>query len=530
MVVAAERNAAEAGAAILRAGGNATDAAVATAFALAVTWPTAGNLGGGGFWISTDRKGRSFAVDFRECAPAASSPDMFERAAATGRKEPSLRGALASGVPGSVAGLAAAHRRGGRLPWHDCLAPAMRLARDGFPMSGAVRESIAKEEEKLREIPAAAAIFLPGGRLPEVGALFRQPDLARVLERIGREGPAGFSRGPVARALVAWQRRNGGVLTLRDLASYSPRFPTPFRFRFAGAEVVTMPLPSGGPTLAQMAAMVEAIGLERFAADDETAHHLLAEIERRAFLDRNRFLGDPAFVPSSLRILLAPEYVRALANGIDPLRATATRNLLGREVASRPPESTETTHFSVVDRSGSAVAVTTTLNDRFGSGEVVPGLGFLLNDEMDDFTAHPGRPNLFGLVQGGANAVAPGKRPLSSMCPSIARKDGRVRLVWGSPGGSTIPTTNLQILWRVLVRGESLASAQQAPRLHHQDFPDALDYEAEVALPLLARLEAMGHPRGRERSLGRVDAIEVLGDGTRIGVTDPRGGGGAAAE
>jgi gamma-glutamyltranspeptidase/glutathione hydrolase len=522
-VAAAEANAAAAGIEILSRGGNAADAAVAVAFALAVTWPEAGNIGGGGFWISADATGRGLAVDFRETAPRTAGHDLFLRGEKGAPPPSSTKGPLASGVPGTVAGLALAHRRAGRLPWKAVVEPAIRLARDGFVMTRAVSDSIAGERDRLAADPAAASIFLPGGAPPVPGALFRQPDLARTLEAIRDRGEDGFYRGRVARAIEDGQKSSGGLISRGDLGRYEAKERKPLRFRFEGAEILTLPAPSSGPVLAEMALLVEIVGRDRFLAADATAAHWLAEIEKRAFYDRNHFLGDPDFGGVQQDLFTDPAHLKVLAASIDPRRSTPTDDL-GRIEREKPT----TTHFSVVDGRGMAVAVTTTLNDSFGNARVAPGLGFLMNNEMDDFATRPGEKNLYGLVQGEVNSVGPGKRMLSSMCPSIAMAGGRVVLAWGTPGGSTIPTTNLQILLHRLLRSEPLQEAVAEPRFHQQDLPDAIQIErGRFAATWIEALRGMGHTITERDPIGRVHAIAVAADGSLTAVADPRGGGAA---
>ncbi len=522
-VAAAEENAARVGIRILTQGGNAADAAVAVAFALAVTWPEAGNLGGGGFWTSRDAKGQVMTLDFRETAPRAARRDLYTAPRAGGAAPSSLEGPLASGVPGSVAGLALAHRRAGRLPWKSVVEPAVRLARDGFVMTEAVSASIADEGKRLSADPAAARIFLPGGSPPEPGAVFRQPDLARTLEAIRDRGEDGFYRGRVARAIEDGQKRSGGLITRGDLARYQAKVRRPVRFRFQGVDIVTTPAPSSGPVLAEMAMMAQIAGAGRFRTADAESAHWLAEIEKRAFRDRNRWLGDPAFAGVDQKLFTDPARLKALVATIDPRRSTPTAAL-----PSLPGEKPTTTHFSVIDRAGMAVSVTTTLNDSFGSARVAPGLGFIWNNEMDDFATRPGQPNMYGLVQGEVNAVAPGKRMLSAMCPSIASAGGKVLLVWGTPGGSTIPTTNLQVLVNRVLRGQRLEEAVAAPRFHQQDLPDAIQIEqGRFDAAWIAALETMGHAIRERDPIGRVHAIAVEADGTLEAVADPRGGGAA---
>jgi gamma-glutamyltranspeptidase/glutathione hydrolase len=523
-VAAAEENAAKAGIEILEKGGNAADAAVAVAFALAVTWPEAGNLGGGGFWTSRDARGRVLSIDFRETAPRAARRDLFETGENGGAPPSSTEGPLASGVPGSVAGLALAHRRAGRLPWKTVLEPAVRLARDGFVVPAAVSESIAGERERLAGDPETARIFLPGGAPPAPGTRFKQPDLARTLEAIRDRGEDGFYRGPVARAFADGQKRAGGLITRGDLARYDARVRKPLRFDFQGLQIITTPAPSSGPVLAEMALLAAAVGPERLRAKDASSAHWLAEIEKRAFRDRNRWLGDPDFGGVDERRFTDVDRLRLVAASINPHRATPT-DQLGLGDRERPT----TTHFSVVDKQGMGVSVTTTLNDSFGNARVAPGLGFILNNEMDDFATRPGQKNMYGLVQGEVNAVAPGKRMLSSMCPSIAVDHGRIVLVWGTPGGATIPTTNLQVLLRRVLQRDALDAAVAAPRFHQQDLPDAIQVEKDrFDGEWIEALRKMGHTVTDDRhAIGRVHAIAVDADGTMTAVADPRGGGAA---
>lgn len=523
-VAAAEENAARAGIRILEQGGNAADAAVAVAFALAVTWPEAGNIGGGGFWISRDARGNVTSIDFREAAPRAARRDLFIAPRKGGGGVPSSEtGPLASGVPGSVAGLALAHRRTGRLPWKRVVDPAVRLARDGFVMTEPVSASIAGEAQRLSADPEAARIFLPGGQPPPVGTLFQQPDLARTLEAIRDRAEDGFYRGRVARTIEDDQKRSGGLITRGDLGRYTAKLRKPFRFHFQGVDVLTTAAPSSGPVLAEMATMVEIAGTSRFRAPGVESMHWLAEIEKRAFYDRNRWLGDPAFAGVRESPFRDRPRLQSLVASINPRHATPTAAL-----SSLPAEKPTTTHFSVVDGSGMAVSMTTTLNDSFGSARVAPGLGFVWNNEMDDFATRPGEPNLYGLVQGEVNSVAPGKRMLSSMCPSIATAGGKVVLVWGTPGGATIPTTNLQVILQHLLRGQPLEEAIAAPRFHQQDLPDAIQIEkGRFDEAWLAELRKMGHEIREREKIGRVHAIGVESDGTLRPVADPRGGGAA---
>ncbi len=521
-VAAEEETAAEVGIRILREGGNAADAAVAVAFALAVTWPEAGNIGGGGFWLSRTAGGDVLAIDFRETAPGGARRELFF--GEPGKPPPSsTEGPLASGVPGSVAGLALAHRRAGRLPWKRVVEPAIVLARDGFVVSPNVSESIASERQRLAKDPEAARTFLPNGEPPAPGSVLRQPALARTLEAIRDRGADGFYRGEVARALAEAQRASGGLITRGDLGRYTARVRRPLRFRFLGAEVVTLPAPSSGPVLAEMALAVERVS-DRVRPPGAESMHWLSEIEKRAFRDRNRLLGDPAFPDVAERAFTDPVRIARLVASIDPSHATPTASL--PEVF---PEKPTTTHFSVVDANGMVVAVTTTLNDSFGNARIAPGLGFLMNNEMDDFAARPGEKNLYGLIQGEVNAVAPGKRMTSSMCPTIAVLPGRGVFAWGSPGGSTIITTNLQVLLALTLQSQPLVAALAAPRFHQQDFPDAIEIERDAFDPAwVAALEKMGHAvKVSDRDpvtgrIGRVHAVAALPGGRSEAAADPR--------
>jgi gamma-glutamyltranspeptidase/glutathione hydrolase len=426
-----------------------------------------------------------------------------------------------------VAGLSLAHRRAGHLPWKSVVNPAVRLARDGFVVSEALSRSISipVNRDRLAKDPESARIFLPNGAPPPAGSILKQPDLARTLEAIRDRRDDGFYRGSVARRIEAGQERDGGLIDRGDLARYEARIRNPVRFQFRDAEILTTPAPSSGPVLAEMATLAAYLGLEKFKTRDEASAHLLAEIEKRAFRDRNRYLGDPSFPRVRQELLTDPARLRWLAASIDPLRATPSGSLRVPE-----KEKPSTTHFSVMDGAGGAVSVTTTLNDSFGNGRVAPGLGFLWNNEMDDFATKPGQPNLYGLIQGEANEVAPGKRMLSAMCPSIAVSGGRPVLVWGTPGGSTIPTTNFQVLLGFLLRGESLPDAVAAPRFHQQDFPDRIQLErGRFDAAWIAALEKLGHTvaerEPKDDPIGRVHAIARRADGTLTAVADPRSGG-----
>ncbi|MFQ5745922.1 MAG: gamma-glutamyltransferase [Gemmatimonadota bacterium] len=522
MVVSTDSLASAAGLEILAAGGNAVDAAVAVQFALAVANPEAGNIGGGGFLVARFADGESVALDFRETAPARATPDMFLNA----RGEPtdaSWTGHLAAGVPGSVAGLSEAHRRFGRLPWADVLAPAVALARDGFPVGERLAASIGASRTRLAESAASAAIFLPGGRPPTVGSPFRQPDLARTLGAVADSGAAAFYRGWVADSLEAEMRRGGGLVTRADLAAYRAVWRQPLRFEYRGHRIIGMPPPSsGGVTLAEILNILEGFDIAGLGFHSADAIHLEVEAMRRAFEDRNRWLGDPDFVDVPVARLVSDEHADSLRGTIDPRRASTS---------SRGPtasEATQTTHFSIVDAEGNAVAVTTTLNGSYGSAVVVRGAGFLLNNEMDDFTTRPGHPNAYGLIQGEANAIRPGKRMLSSMAPTIVvSPDGRTELVTGTPGGPAIITTVFQVVSALIDHRLPVRDAVDAPRFHHQGLPDVVRYEKGGLPPEVVReLRRRGH-RVEERPgfSGDVQSVGIGPDGLRSGASDRRRGG-----
>ena len=527
MVVTDAPLATEVGVEILRAGGNAIDAAVATAFALAVVYPEAGNIGGGGFMVTRLADGTTAALDFRETAPLAATRDMYldERGEPTDR---SITGHLASGVPGSVAGLWEAHRRFGSKPWAELLAPAIRLAREGFIVDEHFSAAIRADSARLSRFPASAALLLPGGRPPRPGSRWRNPDLAATLERIAERGPAGFYEGETADLIVAEMQRGGGIITHEDLRRYRARWREPIQFTYRGRRVISMPPPSsGGITLALIANILEGYDLGRMGWSSPAALHLTAEAMRRAFADRNHYLGDPDFVEIPLARLLSPRYAADWRGTISRERATPSSAIAAGGVFE---EGSHTTHFSIVDPAGNAVALTTTINELFGSAVMVAGAGFLLNDEMDDFTSKPGSPNLYGLVQGEANAIAPGKRMLSAMTPTIVLDErGRPWLVTGARGGPRIITATFQVLSNVLDHDMSLAAAVSAPRIHHQHLPDVLYYE-ERGLPpdVVDALRGLGHDvRPRSSYIGNAPSILREGD-TWVGVPDPRLGGRAA--
>ena len=535
MVVSGHPLASEVGAAILADGGNAIDAAVGVGFALAVVLPEAGNLGGGGFLVyrpapdaalPAEERAASevFTLDFRERAPGAASRDMYLGPDGEST-DLSLTGHLASGVPGSPAGLAEMHRRFGSLPWQRLVEPAIELAR-GHRMDAVRHDHLQADAERLARFPASRAQFLPSNGAPvAVGETWSQPELARTLERMSAEGAEEFYRGETARLLVAEMERGGGLITLEDLAEYRAVWRDPILAEHHGYRIYSMPPPSsGGVTLALILNQLEGFRpLPELGSADLV--HLEVEAMRRAFVERNLHLADPDFTSPPVGRLLSQVYADELAAGIDPARATPTD-----AAVLAPPEPDETTHYSIVDAAGNAVAVTTTINGSFGSAVTVTGAGFLLNNEMDDFATAPGRPNQYGLVESEVNAIEPGKRMLSSMTPTVVvGPDGELELVVGSPGGPTIITSVYQVVRAVLDHGRPLAESVHRPRIHHQALPDVVFFEpGGLPAEVRAELEARGHSlRERGDYSGDVMAILRAEGGELTGVADPRRGGAA---
>ena len=531
-VASATAEASDAGAEILAAGGNAVDAAVATALALAVTYPSAGNLAGGGFAVGRTPGGELWALDFRETAPAGTWRDSFLGPGGKARPGASTTGGLSVATPGTVRGLEALHRRYGKLPWTRLFAPAVRLARAGFRVQPGLHAILAAYETDLARDAGASRIFLSRGKALPPGGLLVQEDLARTLETIAAKGADGFHRGEIARKIAAFVQATGGVLTEEDIAGYHPEWRPPFVFDDGGFRVVTMPLPSSGGFL--LASILGQLRFVRGSIENRDAPgtlHLVAEAERRAYADRNAYLGDPACVDVPLASLLAPARLAALGFSIDSARATPSSTIAG---GAWPRDPDQTTHFVTATADGGVVSVTYTLNDTLGNHTVVPGVGVLLNNEMDDFATEPGAANSYGLVQGESNAVRAGARALSSMTPTLVLEGGRPRLALGSPGGAVIPTTVLQVILNALHRGEPLGEAVAARRFHHQHLPDRIELERGVfPEDVKAALRAKGHTlyergnRYTEGKIGRVHAIAFEKDGSLTAAADPRGYGAA---
>jgi gamma-glutamyltranspeptidase / glutathione hydrolase len=530
MVASAEQNATRVGVEILKKGGNAVDAAVAVGLALAVTYPAAGNLGGGGFMVVRMADGRAVAIDYREVAPAAASRDMYLDASGDRVPGASLVGHRAAGVPGTVAGLALALEKYGTMKWRDVVEPARKLAEEGFPVSRDFARSL-QMDALLKQFPESRRIFQRDGRYYREGEIFRQQELAQTLARMQEQGPREFYEGRTAELIEAEMKAGGGLISMDDLKEYKPIIREPVRGTYRGYDIISMPPPSsGGAVLIEMLNMLERRDLVEMGHNSSLKYNVLIEVMRRAFADRAQFFGDPDFVKIPLAGLLSKDYAFQRGQAIDFNRATPSSKV-GH---GRPPgyESPETTHYSVVDAQGNAVANTYTLNGGYGSGVTVRGAGFLLNNEMDDFAAKPGSPNGFGLVQGEANAIAPRKRPLSSMTPTIVLKDGKLFMVVGSPGGPTIINTVLQVLVNVIDHRMNLRQAVEAPRVHHQWLPDSVSHEPfGLAADVLEALKKRGHKVAlRPHYIGDVQAIMIdLETGERLGVSDPRSPDGLAA-
>ncbi len=523
---------------MLRAGGNAVDAAVATGFTLAVVHPQAGNLGGGGFLLFRKTNGETKFIDFREKAPAAATENMYldgqGNVIPEASKESSLVGYRAIGVPGSVAGLVYAEKKYGKLSLEKVIAPAIKLARDGFALAYEDARDL-REDEYLPLFPESKRVFLRDGKFYQGGDIFKQPDLARTLERISKN-PDDFYHGAMARELAAAVQKNKGLLTAEDLAAYEVKEREPVHGDYRGYEIISAPPPSsGGVALIEILNILEGFDLAKYGNRSADAIHLEAEAFSRAFFDRSDFMGDPDFAKIPVAQLIDKKYGEAWRNTIDPAHASRSKELkrpsfneLERVAQShsaiREPENT--THYSVVDAEGNAVAVTTTLNDSFGSRVTAEGLGFLLNDEMDDFTSKPDTPNTYGLIQGPANAIGPNKRPLSAMTPTIVLKNGKLFLVVGSPGGPTIITTVANVLMGVIDFNLDIQEAVNAPRFHHQWLPDEILVEDRLSPDTMNILKSRGHKLNVSHFWGDAECIMVdPKTGERLGASDGRNNG-----
>jgi len=527
MVVAMEGTAADVGVSVLQKGGNAVDAAVAVGFAMAVTHPYAGNIGGGGYMLIRMADGRTTFVDFRERAPKKSSRNMYLDAKGELTKD-SIEGWRSSGVPGTVRGFEIAVNKYGRRKWAENLAPAVELATKGFPLSWGLTE-LFKASKSLPNSPESKRIFLKNGTLYAAGDLLVQPELAQTLARISANGANEFYEGETARRFANEMTKHGGLISLSDLKNYKAVERTPLTGTYHGYTIITSPpSSSGGIALLEMLGILDGTGYEKGGAGSASAIHYVAEAMRRAYADRNEYVGDPDFVKVPIAGLLDRAYLARLRATIDSERATPSQSVRPGKPAGT--DQMDTTHYSVVDAEGNAVAVTYTLNGGYGNGITVPGLGFLLNNEMDDFSAKPGTPNMFGLVQGETNAIQPGKRPLSSMTPTIVLKDGKLFMTAGAPGGSRISTAVLQVILNVVDFGMNVQDAVDAPRVHHQWQPDKLFLERGISPDSVALLRSRGYDVDYSAGvvLAQVAAI-VSDDGWLQGASDGRSIAGKAA-
>ena len=513
---------------IMKRGGNAVDAAIAVAFALAVTHPAAGNLGGGGFMVIRLKNGKTTAIDYREMAPLAATRNIYldKNGNLIQGEGGSLVGYRAAGVPGTVRGMELALKKygSGKLTWAQLVEPARRLATDGFTVTHSLARSLRGNDDYLSQYAETKRIYLNNGKFYQEGELFRQPDLGATFARIQRLGPNEFYQGETARLIAADMKRNNGLMTMEDLRGYVAKEREPVRGSYRGHEIISMPPPSsGGAVLIQMLNILEGFDLPKMDASSSERYHLMTEAMRRAFADRAEFMGDTDFVKVPIAGLIDKEYAAKLRAGIAMNRASTSAEVRAGTPAGH--ESEDTTHFTVVDAEGNVVANTYTLNNSYGSAAVAKGTGILLNDEMDDFAAKPGTPNMYGLIQGERNAVAPRKRPLSAMTPTIVlRRDGSFWFTVGTPGGPTIINTVFCVITNVIDHGMNIQQAIDFPRIHHQWLPDELVYEPYgLSGDTQKALAAMGHKLGRARYLGDAEGIMIEDNtGIRLGATDPR--------
>lgn len=525
MVVTAQHLASDVGVAVLKSGGNAVDAAVAVGYALAVTYPTAGNIGGGGFMTIRFKDGRTTFLDFRERAPQAATKTMYLDGKGDVIKGLSTDGYLAVGVPGPVMGFEVARSRYGTKPLAELIAPAIALAKDGFVLEEGDVSTFEGRAERLAKDPAAAAIFLkPDGKAFAAGEKLVQTDLAASLSSIAERGPDAFYKGAIADQIVKASSEKGGVLAKADFERYAVRELEPVKCNYRGYDIVSSPPPSsGGVIICEILNVLEGYPLSYMGYGAADTVHAMIEAMRHAYVDRNTSLGDPDFVENPVAKLTDKAYAKEIRAKIDPFRAGVSATLIPKGFG----ESKETTHYSIIDDEGNAVAVTYTLNGSFGAGVVAPGTGILLNNEMDDFTSKPGVPNLYGLIQGEANAIAPGKTPLSSMSPTIISKDGKPFMVIGSPGGARIITITLEAILNVIDHGMNIQEAVDAPRIHHQWLPDKVFMEPYALSPDTRKLlSAMGHNVQIDESWtiwGQATGILVGGES----LSDIEAGGGA---
>ncbi len=522
MVVSASEIASKVGVDILKKGGNAVDAAVAVQFALAVVYPNAGNLGGGGFMVYRSAKGELSTLDFREMAPSGATRNMYLDENGNPIVDKSLYGQLAAGVPGSVAGMVEAHQKYGKLNWADLVSPAVKLAQSGFKVTARQARELNNNSRRFKELNPLGTALVKDGEWKE-GDLLVQEELAFTLKQIKDNGFSGFYEGAVADSIVAEMQRGNGIISHADLKNYKAIWRKPLVGSYRGYEIVTMPPPSsGGIALLQLLHSVEPYPLSRWGFNQDSTVQLMVEAERRVYADRAKHLGDPDYYQVPQETLTSKAYNLDRMKDFSWAKASLSTSIQAGITA--PKESEETTHFSIVDRDGNAVAITTTLNGSYGAAVTVKGAGFLLNNEMDDFSVKPGAPNMYGLLGGEANAIEPGKRMLSSMTPAILSKDGELFMVVGTPGGSTIITSVFQTILNVVDFNMPMQKAVNAKKFHHQWFPDRIDIEPEAIDSLtMEKLKAKGYTFHQRNAIGRVDAILKTKWGSYQGGADPRG-------
>lgn len=521
-VVTAHPEASKVGVAIIKRGGNAIDAAIAVQFALAVVYPNAGNIGGGGFLVYRGKGGDSDALDYREKAPEKASRDMYLDAQGNAITDKSLYGALASGIPGTVDGMVKAYNKYGKLSWKKDIQPAIDLAQNGFQITAQQASELNSHKERFLKYNNKPIAFVKND-LWKAGDLLRQPQLAKTLKLIRDNGRKGFYEGPVAAAIVASMQNTSGVISTKDLKDYQSVWRKTVSGKYKNYTVISMPPPSsGGIALITMLKQVSDYPLKKWGFQRDSTVQLMVEVERRAYADRATYLGDPDFFKVPQTALLSKSYINSRIKGINFNKATPSSEVKPGTLSLK--ESEETTHYSIVDSEGNAVSATTTLNGSYGSLVVVDGGGFIMNNEMDDFSVKPGTPNMYGLVGGEANSIVPGKRMLSSMTPTIIEEDGKLRMVVGTPGGSTIITSVFQTILNVLEFGKTMQQAVAAPRFHHQWLPDEVFAEkGAIDDATRIKLEYKGYKITERSPMGRVDAILIKSDGTLETGADPRG-------
>jgi len=520
VVVSAHPLASEAGAHVMKLGGNAYDAAIATQYALAVVFPQAGNIGGGGFLVGVKRNGEQFTIDYRETAPHLSSRDMYVDASGKANTQLSQYGSLSAGIPGSVAGMFATLKHA-NLSMDKLIQPAIDLAEKGYAITEKEADLLNAQRKYFVENNKKPIVFVKNEAWKS-GDILIQKELAETLKRIQKEGLKGFYEGKTAELIVAEMKRGNGIISLKDLKNYQPVERKPLRFPYKGYEIVSMPLPSsGGLLLVQMLKMASFEQLENYQQNSTQAVQIMAEAERRAFADRAEYMGDPKFIEDKTQMLLSEDYLRNRWKSYDPKKATPS-SVVGK-IIEPGKESTQTTHISIIDKEGNAVSITTTLNGYYGSKVVVSGAGFLLNNEMDDFSIKPGVPNMFGAVGGEANSIQPGKRMLSSMTPTIVLKDGKPYIVVGTPGGTTIPTSVFQSIVNSIDFKLSPTMSVNAPKFHHQWLPETIAFEKNFPESTISELTKMGYTVERRDRIGKTEMIQIDANSTIIAVADGRG-------